>query len=386
MDDPLVIYRSPRTRVSLAKSMSVKVPFEPLMRRALRHGVAWSLLAIGISGLIAGGCGRRCVKWDEDRRRITLLRWCSDQCGDGLDCISGLCTRACITNQADACAMLPKAACTADSIEPGAVAICDVACETASDCVALSGEHGCQDGFCRASALSLGTAGGDGAGGAASGMGGSAVEPVDCSAYRNQPGSTEIAVVIRNERSTPLYVLPFQECNDPAASLVSFERDAQPVNVRGFGTCDSRSCEDIQDNGSREPLPCPGACQQSPFLVRLEPGAELDVGRFWNEFVSHGILNSTQRMPNACYSGYMDPQLLPGMECFAQTPLPEAEYLVGARAFTGLQCNSDVSCDCAPGSSGSCVTSSQFGAGNETSASTTLALPASSVTVTFRNE
>jgi len=70
-----------------------------------------------------------------------FLRPCAQGCGTGLDCVAELCTRGCVIGK-DACDDLARGAtCTAASVEPGAVAVCDAACTLDADCSSLG------DGF-----------------------------------------------------------------------------------------------------------------------------------------------------------------------------------------------------------------------------------------------
>jgi hypothetical protein len=78
-----------------------------------------------------------------------FLKDCEDGCGSGLECISGVCTRSCLLGK-DSCADLARGAvCTDASIEPGAVAVCDLACDSTLTCVKLGSDFVCEDGFCR---------------------------------------------------------------------------------------------------------------------------------------------------------------------------------------------------------------------------------------------
>jgi hypothetical protein len=82
-----------------------------------------------------------------------FLRHCQTTCAAGLECISGLCTRACLVGQ-DSCEDLASdASCTDRSIEPGAVAVCDLECASNRGCSALGEGFICEDGFCRGPAL-----------------------------------------------------------------------------------------------------------------------------------------------------------------------------------------------------------------------------------------
>lgn len=85
-----------------------------------------------------------------------FLQSCEATCGDGMQCICGVCTRSC-TEQSDcanwagvaSCAPLgPRVAelrCPASELS----AICDAACLTDVDCSKLAADHVCDYGYCR---------------------------------------------------------------------------------------------------------------------------------------------------------------------------------------------------------------------------------------------
>jgi len=107
--------------------------------RALRY-VLFGVLVFGCGG-VAGG--------PSTGGESHFLEYCQSSCAAGLDCISGVCTRGCLV-EASSCGDLPGSAqCTADSIEPGAVAVCDVDCRGDAQCAALGADHRCVGGFCR---------------------------------------------------------------------------------------------------------------------------------------------------------------------------------------------------------------------------------------------
>jgi hypothetical protein len=96
------------------------------------------------------GCADR-----EDARHVggasRFLAHCeSSSCGDGLSCIAGVCTRACVAGKADCTDLATAATCTDSSIEQEAVAVCDVSCSRNADCYALGKQQRCEAGFCRA--------------------------------------------------------------------------------------------------------------------------------------------------------------------------------------------------------------------------------------------
>lgn len=128
-------------------------------------GVA-SLLRRLCAGLILVSCGGA-VNGPSTGGESHFLRFCDSTCGNGLDCISGVCTRGCITGSPSCGGLAKDAVCTADSIEPGAVAVCDVSCSAHSDCASLSSDHRCDGGYCRAPKLGSSGGAGQGAGGSA---------------------------------------------------------------------------------------------------------------------------------------------------------------------------------------------------------------------------
>jgi hypothetical protein len=124
-----------------------------------------------------------------------FLRHCAESCGQGLECVSGVCTRGCLVGQDDCRDLSRNATCTDQSIEPGAIAVCDVSCSEARHCDALGESYQCDAGFCRGPTITneppsapAGNAGqGGGAGtvssGGSGGSGGSNV--VACTMWSN---------------------------------------------------------------------------------------------------------------------------------------------------------------------------------------------------------
>ena len=79
-----------------------------------------------------------------------FLSFCDNRCGDGLSCISGVCTRSCLVGKSSCSDLAKDALCTSESIEPGAVAVCDLPCSGDAGCSALGASHRCEAGYCRA--------------------------------------------------------------------------------------------------------------------------------------------------------------------------------------------------------------------------------------------
>jgi len=80
-----------------------------------------------------------------------FLSTCHDGCDEGFSCVCGLCTEAC-EEGGDSCDGLPGAAScqAAASSSCSTPRVCDVECDQAADCAALSARHTCDVGRCRA--------------------------------------------------------------------------------------------------------------------------------------------------------------------------------------------------------------------------------------------
>jgi len=88
-----------------------------------------------------------------------FLRLCdaeANDCGAGLLCACGVCTRVCEVSSD--CAAFPSADCIASAsspppqmcADPAPAGRCDVTCVSDADCQVVSGSHRCNLGFCRA--------------------------------------------------------------------------------------------------------------------------------------------------------------------------------------------------------------------------------------------
>ncbi len=120
-------------------------------QRSHARSLLVSLFGMGLAAVLAGaGCGLVAKKGPEVGGESHFLHWCSGSCDEeGLECISGLCTKPCVVAEPNACTAFTGASCTDRSIEPGAVAVCDVSCVGDKDCAALGSDYSCQDSFCR---------------------------------------------------------------------------------------------------------------------------------------------------------------------------------------------------------------------------------------------
>ncbi len=117
------------------------------------------VLALSLAVLAAGCRGEQSEPQTGSESHFLVS--CSMSCDSGFECLCGVCTERCSSN--DSCqAILSSAECVAvDSRPPesacpaeqGVSAFCDVRCETSADCVSLGSEFVCRSGFCRQDAL-----------------------------------------------------------------------------------------------------------------------------------------------------------------------------------------------------------------------------------------
>jgi hypothetical protein len=189
-----------------------------------RRSFGWRYLLVGFWLAACGGAlGSRTAGGESH-----FLRQCAAECGPGLECVSGVCTRGCLVGE-DKCSDLAAAAiCTDASIEPGALAVCDVSCESDAGCAALGEAFTCEDGFCRGSVLPGQSLSGDG--GAGSGTG---------------------AVSTGGEPATGFYEVP--ECS-------GLDREGDLERLAGGTPCpDGMSCVlDVETSGRIPPGVCVG--------------------------------------------------------------------------------------------------------------------------------
>lgn len=108
--------------------------------------------------LVASGCYSS--KTNNTGGDSHFLRSCGAECGEGLSCVCGVCTRMCETDTA--CSNLPgNPSCVSPdelgasrrcgSNDPVGKSVCDVGCDDDGDCDALNAASYCIAGFCRES-------------------------------------------------------------------------------------------------------------------------------------------------------------------------------------------------------------------------------------------
>lgn len=115
-----------------------------------------TLSAALLAALVAAsGCGKAVDETDSESH---FLAFCTDECGEGLSCVCGVCTKPCAGDGScdnlafgGRCAPLAVSSCSS-----GSTLACDVECTTDSDCSGIGARHECLAGRCRAGLASDG--------------------------------------------------------------------------------------------------------------------------------------------------------------------------------------------------------------------------------------
>lgn len=121
-----------------------------------------------IAGGLVGACGE--TEGTDPGSGGHFLESCDAACGDGLACLSGVCTTTC-GRDADCTPLAPAATCI-DSASSSTRGTCDVRCKSDADCSSLDAAEQCASGRCRAMATGGLHPGAGGAGGSAPSTGG----------------------------------------------------------------------------------------------------------------------------------------------------------------------------------------------------------------------
>lgn len=303
---------------------------------------------IGASGLwtfalavLAGACGGTTANTPSLGSESHFLARCEGSCAAGLDCIGGICTRACLTASSSCTDLSPGASCTDQSVEPGAVAVCDVGCSALGDCAQLGDGYSCVDSFCRTGDEPAGS----------TGMPQPAPGALSCESFADQsPPPDQRGFSIINRSPSVLYLQQVGGCGgDNSPSLVQILRDGQEVNVSGGGC--GVSCQETLDVGLYrsatfpcgegvcvgELTPdCPGIDCPAPARVAIQPGETvLQPARL--ETVFHG-------MPAGCMSPSPG-NLVDTVNCYTKVIPARGSYTLAVTAYTEAGC---VFPDCQP--------------------------------------
>jgi hypothetical protein len=299
---------------------------------------------IGASGLwalslalLGGACGGTTANTPSLGSESHFLARCDGSCEGGLDCIGGICTRACLTASSSCAELSASASCTDQSVEPGAVAVCDVACSGTADCSALGDGYSCLDSFCRTGNEP----------GSATGNPQPAPTGLSCEPFADQSPPPDVrGFTIINRSSSVLYLEQFGSCGgDSAYSLVQVLRDGQVLNTTGGGcgvSCqetigtgltrvDHYPCAGGRCVGELSP-DCPGIDCASPGRVALQAGATL--------FQTARLETVFGALPPSCVAGEL-PGSLPAIEavnCYTKVIPQRGSYTLRLRAFAEPTC------------------------------------------------
>jgi hypothetical protein len=226
--------------------------------------LAWSRLSLAAPLLVAiiGACGGT-TQGPQVGSESHFLGYCSGTCRGGLECIAEICTRPCLTATSSCSDLALGAACTNQSVEPGQVAVCDLACNVADDCKALGTGYTCSSGFCR----------GPGGGGIGNGgSGGTSSSNGDCHLVGRYETGKEGGYLPCCAGLNEIFTLSLVEGEGgtPACQQLPLRTYACIQGTCGDGVCEDpeRSCGCLQDCGDVPLVPvdegCPAYRDQSP--------------------------------------------------------------------------------------------------------------------------
>lgn len=285
---------------------------------------------IGASGLwclalavLAGACGGAAGNTPWLGSESHFLERCQGSCSGGLDCIGGICTRACLIASSSCTELAPSASCTDQSVEPGAVAVCDVACSARSECSALGDGYSCDGAFCRASAAAVSPSSTPQA------------EPSapTCDGYEDQTPPPDVrGFSITNRSSQVLYLQPSIACGSLySPSLVRVARDGRAVNTLGGGC--ARSCQETLSSGWTLPGEegptsgdCPGLDCVGVPRVAIQPGETL--------FDPAHLEVVFRALPQGCAQGISTATV----NCYSNVIPPRGNYILELVAYTEPEC------------------------------------------------
>lgn len=166
-----------------------------------------------------------------------------------------------------------------------------------------------------------------------------------------------LVVRVRNGTFWPIYLKPYLERCQSAPSFVRATFEGETLNLDGFSDCGRpQSCAALQDDRDEPNGICPGVCSRG-FLVRLDPGRELEVGRYDHHIAEHGVTPATAPpMPSASLPSGSNSS----GRCISEAPLLEGRYELEVRAR--LEC-ARPECACDAAITAHCTTEAFVGGG-----------------------
>jgi hypothetical protein len=133
----------------------------PSLEGSRRRGALAALPLIGVA--LLASCGALTDDEFAVGGETHFLVTCQDECGPGLSCIAGVCTRGCEPGYSSCSELSAGAACVSapdGTDRAGFAGTCDVLCSDDADCSSFPAGYTCRAGACRADAtLALGSTG-----------------------------------------------------------------------------------------------------------------------------------------------------------------------------------------------------------------------------------
>lgn len=302
-----------------------------------------SFAAFVTGAFLALSCGRSSSPIIESETHF--LSDCLTTCDDGLECLCGVCTRACEPGEDSCDGLASGATCVESTVvcgRPGPATVCDVECSSNADCSSLEGDATCDDGKCRSHGSGGGTggagAGGSGNGGAGNGgagEGGSSGaqnggagggDTLSCEEYADPTDASPVSIVVTNARQVPIQ-LGGPSCTAELVTITS-ENEATP------GTWGGSHCLNSCGSASGGVTGCPTICLFPPTVV-LDPGESTEI--MWAGLVGEQVSFDAQ----CCLAD--DPS-----ECSAQCTLLRPAALGSYRAtlyYTDLSPETATACE-----------------------------------------
>jgi hypothetical protein len=136
-------------------------PMTRRRRRGFGGALGWGAAVVAAAPL--AGCGP-VEKGAAVGGESHFLGGCGRGCDDGLSCLAGVCTRACVDTALDCSDLGASVSCRGDAASSNEGPYCDLPCTDDDSCQAVGSQLECRSGFCRGipstSAGALSTAGG----------------------------------------------------------------------------------------------------------------------------------------------------------------------------------------------------------------------------------
>lgn len=135
-------------------AVSIEPESAPRRRAARSPRRAARALVLAVGAWLLASCGALTGEPTLGGETHFLLT-CDRDCGPGLSCIDGVCTRGCEPGYSTCSELAAEASCVSapeGAERAGFAGTCDVTCAADADCASLGASHTCRSGACRADA------------------------------------------------------------------------------------------------------------------------------------------------------------------------------------------------------------------------------------------